>query len=152
MLFKGSPLSELVLLKYPQHILLAWWVKAVPPSRCCTLWCKVLQPLAGWFLSLFNLRIERKLEKAFFSHAKSRSVPSFTSVFAGYWNIAVSLPKLDTTSHLLFWDVSGQGSHHGLVTSPATGGPAGIWITPCPGIEVSFFRNILTEFPKIILE
>lgn len=35
---------------------------------------------------------------------------------------------------------------------PATGVPAGIWITPCPGIEVPFFRNIPTEFPKIILE
>lgn len=103
MLCRGSPLTELVLLKYPQHILLTWWIKVVPPSRCYTLWCKVLQPLAGWFLSLCDLWIERKLDnfKNFFSTQNQGLCLSF--LFSGCWNVAVSLPKLDTTSHLLFW-------------------------------------------------
>lgn len=90
----------------------------MPLSRCYTLWCKVLQPLATWFLLLCNLWIERKLEKKkSFSTRNQGLCLSFTSVFAGCWNTAVSFPKLDTTSHLLFWDGSGQGSHHGLVIS-----------------------------------
>lgn len=77
-----------------------------PPASCYVV------PLA---LQLMNWKKAGKYKS--FSTRNQGPCLSFTSVFAGCWNTAVSFPKLDTTSHLLIWDGSGQGSHHGLVTS-----------------------------------
>lgn len=94
----GLSTVRVVHLKYPQHTLLAWWIKAVPPSWSYTLWCKVLQPLAGWFLSLCNLRIERKLEKTIYFHTKSRSLPFLHLSFC--WMLKCSSQSSQTWYHV----------------------------------------------------